>query len=70
MFRRIVLKSAYMRRKMFEELLESVPLLQSLNVRQTTSNMRAYTCMRTRCSLYMLHIKTLLLFQWHLLLYA
>ena len=33
MFRRIVLKNAYNRRKMFEELLESVPLLKSLNVR-------------------------------------
>ena len=32
-FRRIVLKNAYMRRKMFEELLENVPLLKSLNVR-------------------------------------
>jgi len=31
-FRRIVLKNAYNRRKMFEELLESVPLLKSLNV--------------------------------------
>jgi len=34
-FRRIVLKNAYNRRKMFEELLESVPLLKSLNVRLT-----------------------------------
>ena len=36
MFRRIVLKNAYMRRKMFEDLLESVPLLKSLNVRPVT----------------------------------
>ena len=40
-FRRIVLKNAYMRRKMFEELLENVPLLKSLNVRapQTLLNL-------------------------------
>ena len=39
-FRRIVLKNAYNRRKMFEELLESVPLLKSLNVRLST----VYSC--------------------------
>jgi len=37
-FRRIVLKNAYNRRKMFEELLESVPLLKSLNVSVSTSS--------------------------------
>ena len=37
-FRRIVLKNAYMRRKMFEELLESVPLLKSLSVRARSAS--------------------------------
>jgi len=37
-FRRIVLKNAYNRRKMFEELLESVPLLKSLNVSVSTTS--------------------------------
>ena len=37
-FRRIVLKNAYNRRKMFEELLESVPLLKSLNVSASTTS--------------------------------
>ena len=31
-FQRIVMKSAYNRRKMYEKFLESVPLLKSLNV--------------------------------------
>ena len=31
-FRRIVLKNAYMKRKMYEQLLESVPLLKHLEV--------------------------------------
>ena len=31
-FRRIVLKSAYQKRKMYEQLLENVPMLQEMNV--------------------------------------
>jgi len=42
-FRRIVLKNAYMRRKMFEELLESVPLLKSLNVSPTNGILFLYS---------------------------
>ena len=34
-FRRIVLKNAYMKRKMYEQLLESVPLLKHLEVSYT-----------------------------------
>lgn len=34
-FRRIVLKNAYMKRKMYEQLLESVPLLKHLEVSRT-----------------------------------
>ena len=36
-FRRIVLKNAFNRRKMYEALLESVPMLNTLDVRRLTS---------------------------------
>lgn len=36
-FRRIVLRNAFQKRKMYESLLEKVPLLSSLNVSKTTT---------------------------------
>jgi len=46
-FRRIVLKNAYNRRKMFEELLESVPLLKSLNVRACSASFQMLVVIKT-----------------------
>ena len=42
-FRRIVLKSAFQKRKMYEALLEKVPLLHSLSV--SDSGMRFWQCL-------------------------
>ena len=45
-FRRIVLKNAYMKRKMYEQLLESVPLLKHLEV----SNSYCWKHEGTKCT--------------------
>ena len=43
-FRRILLKSAYKKRKMYEDLINKVPMLKSLEVRQTTELCRDFFC--------------------------
>jgi len=42
-FRRIVLKNAYQKRRMYETLIESVPMLKTLEVRITKFHQQSFT---------------------------